>query len=423
VSIRRGRPRSMKAVKIIVAVLALALPFAACGGKQKAKITLEEAKGPGRDKELFRQGVEAIRKGNFDEGRILLNTMINTYSDSPLIKMSKLSIADSFYLQGGSKGLAQAEIEYRDWIQFFPDDNLADDTMLKIAEVHLKQVMAADRDTTHARLAERQLKDLLRRYPNTDAKPEVEQLMNQVQEILAMHELKVARFYFDIRESAGAAQLRTEEILNKYPNFSRFDEALFLHARAMELQEDTETASRNLAQIVANHPHSEFADRAKTLLKKWGKPIPEPDPAKVAEAGPDGKGLPSKLVGFMFGPHIDTSNKGVIIDRDLKTDDIVAKAQELSGLKASGPVTPGATTTSNSPDRPRRAATQAGQDVEVKPGAPADQKTATPATKDKKGKDKDKKKTDSSKTDSTKPDSSKPDSSKPDGASKVLRNP
>jgi outer membrane protein assembly factor BamD len=388
-------PSSMKVAKILIVVLALAIPFAACGGKAKSKITFEEAKGPGRDRELFRSGVEAIRKGSFDEGRILLNTMINTYSESPLIKYSKLSIADSYYLQGGSKGLAQAEVEYRDWIQFFPDDPLADDAMLKIAELHLKQVMAADRDTTHAKLAERQLKDVLRRYPNSDAKEEVEQLMNQVQEILAMHELKVARFYFEIRESAQAAQMRTEEILNKYPNFSRFDEALYLHAKAMELQEDTETASRDLSRIVTSHPHSEYLDRAKETLKKWGKPVPDSDPAKVAAAQPDGKGLPSRLVGFMFGPKIDTSSKGVIIDRDLKTDDIVAHVQEASGSKAVGPVTPGATTTSNAPDaRPRRAS-QAGQDVEVKPGTPADQKPQSSTSKDKKGKEKDKKKKDS----------------------------
>jgi len=385
----------MKVAKIVVVVLALALPFAACGGKAKTKVTFEEAKGPGRDRELFRQGIEAIRKTSYDEGRILLNTMINTYSESPMIKIAKLAIADSYYLQGGSKGLAQAEVEYRDWIQFFPDDPLADDAMMKMAEIHLRQVMAPDRDTTHAKLAERQLKDLMRRYPNSDAKDQVEQLMNQVQEILAMHELKVARFYFEIRESAQAAQMRTEEILNKYPNFSRFDEALFLHAKAMELQEDTETASRDLARIISSHPHSEYVDRAKETLKKWGKPVPDADPNKVAASPTDGKGLPSRLVGFMFGPHIDTSSKGVIIDRDLKTDDIVARAQEASGAKAVGPITPGATTTSNSPDaRPRRAS-EAGQDVEVKPGAPGDQKTQTPATKDKKSKDKDKKKKDS----------------------------
>ena len=385
----------MKAVKITILVLAFALPFAACGGKPKNRITIEEAKGPGRDRELFRQGVEAIRKGNYDEGRILLNTMINTYSDSPMIKMAKLAMADSFYFQGGSKGLAQAEVEYRDWIQFFPDDQLADDAMLKIAEIHLKQVVAADRDTTHARLAERQLKDLMRRYPNTDTKKQAEQMMTAVQEILAMHELKVARFYMVIRGSAQATQLRTEEILNKYPNFSRFDEALFLHSRAMEIQEDTETASQDLARIATSYPHSEYLDRAKETLKKWGKPVPQPDPAKVAEAPPEGKGLPSRLVGFVMGPHIDTSSKGVLIDRDLKTDEIVARAQELSGAKALGPITPGATTTSNSPDaRPRRA-TEAGQDVEVKPGAPADPKAQT-TSKDKKSKDKDKKKKDDS---------------------------
>jgi hypothetical protein len=78
----------------------------------------------------------------------------------------------------------------------------------------------------------------------------------------------------------------------------------------------------------------------------------------------------------------------VIIDRDLKADQIVARASEMAGTKEIGPVTPGATTTDNSPNaRPRRA-TQAGQDVEVKPGSPTEQKPATPSSKDKKSKDK-----------------------------------
>jgi hypothetical protein len=163
----------------------------------------------------------------------------------------------------------------------------------------------------------------------------------------------------------------------------------------MELQEDTETASQNLARIIASYPHSDYADRAKETLKKWGKPMPDADPAKVAAAPPDGKGIPSRLLGLVLGPHIDTSSKGVLIDRDLTTDQIVAHAQELSGSKAVGPVTPGATTTTNAVDgRPRRAS-EAGQDVEVKPGTAADQKAPSSTSKDKKSKDKDKKKKDS----------------------------
>src|SRR5436190_12211688 len=280
-TMRSGCQRSlMNAVKITILALALTLAFTACGGKPKSKITFEEAKGPGRDAELFRDAADAARKGNFDQGRILWNTMINTYTDSPMIKMAKLAIADTYYLQGGSKSLAQAEVEYRDWIQFFPDDKLTCDTMMKIAEIHLKQVIAADRDPTHAKLAERQLKDMLRRCPDAESKQKAEPLMNKVQEILAMHELKVARFYFVIRGSAQAAQLRIEEILNKYPNFSRFDEALYLHAKAMELQEDTETASQNLAQLLTRYPHSDYFDSAKDTTTKWGQPIPAPDPVK-----------------------------------------------------------------------------------------------------------------------------------------------
>jgi outer membrane protein assembly factor BamD len=379
----------MKAVKITILALALSLAFTACGGKPKSKITFEDAKGPGRDAELMHDGFDALRKGNFDQGRILLNTMINTYTDSPLIKMAKLAIADSYYLQGGSKSLAQAEVEYRDWIQFFPDDALAAETMMKMAEIHLKQVQAADRDITQARLAERQLKEMMRRYPNSEKKERTEQMMNEVQEILALHELKVAHFYFDIRQSATATQGRTEEILSKYPNFSRFDEALWLHARSLEQQEDTETASRDLTRIVSSYPKSDFAERAKETLKKWGKPVPESDPAKLAEAGPESKSMPARFAGLLFGPHIDTSDKGVLIDRDLKTDELVARAQELSGQRVTGPITPAASTTTNSPNaRPRRAG-QAGQDVEVKPGTPTDQKAQPPSTnKDKKSKDK-----------------------------------
>ncbi|MEN3332658.1 MAG: outer membrane protein assembly factor BamD [Blastocatellia bacterium] len=86
----------MKVVKISIMALAIAIVFAACGGKPKSKITFEDAKGPGRDAELMHDGFDALRKGNFDQGRILLNTMINTYTDSPLIKMAKLAIADSY---------------------------------------------------------------------------------------------------------------------------------------------------------------------------------------------------------------------------------------------------------------------------------------------------------------------------------------
>ncbi len=384
----------MKSARVVCLAFSVALVVSACGGKPKNRVPLEEAK-PGRDLELFRDGVTAIRKGSYDQGRMLINTSINTYPDSPMIRVAKLTIADSFYLEGGGKNLAQADVEYNDWLQFFPDDQLAVDVMMKRAEIHMRQVIAFNRDTTHARQAERQLKEILKLHPTTAKKPEIESRINEIQEFLAMHELDVARFYYERRQSAQAAQLRTEEILNKYPAFSRFDEALFLHAKAVSDQEDTETAAQDLTRLVINYPRSEFREKAEALLKKWGKQIPQPDPAKASEAPPEGKGLFPRMLGLVFGPKVSNiSSKGVIVDRDKQVDEIVARAQEVSGAaKPVGAITPGAGTTTNAVDsRPRRTG-EAGQDVVVKPGSssssPPDQKSSS--------KDKDKKKNGNSK--------------------------
>jgi len=179
----------MKAAKLWILVPGFALLLAACGGgKPKAKVAIEEAKA-GRDQELFRNATDEVRNGHYDSARVLYNTILNTYPDSPLTGVTKLAVPDSFYLEGGSKNLAQAEAGYREWLQFFPDNPIADDVRLKIAEIHMRQVMSPDRDITHARLAEKELKEIIRLNPNSAKKPEVVERVDEIQEYLAAHEL------------------------------------------------------------------------------------------------------------------------------------------------------------------------------------------------------------------------------------------
>ena len=103
--------------------------------------------------------------------------------------------------------------------------------MLKVAESEMRQMGLSDRDTTHARKAEQRLRVLLQQYPQTKLRPEVEQRLNEVQENLAMHNLQVARFYYDARYKGDGrglkgSQSRLKEIVEKYPNFSYMDEVL-----------------------------------------------------------------------------------------------------------------------------------------------------------------------------------------------------
>ena len=43
------------------------------------------------------------------QARILLQTLINAYPDSEYIARAKLAVGDSWYAEGGSAALAQAE--------------------------------------------------------------------------------------------------------------------------------------------------------------------------------------------------------------------------------------------------------------------------------------------------------------------------
>lgn len=108
----------MRRTTLGVILVALGIAVGGCGrGK---RVVLEEAR-PGRDRELLEQGMTEFEKGKYAVGRFLLQTLINTYPDSPFVPIAKLAIGDSFYLEGTSEALAQAEVEYLDFANFFPN--------------------------------------------------------------------------------------------------------------------------------------------------------------------------------------------------------------------------------------------------------------------------------------------------------------
>src|SRR6267378_3403090 len=53
------------------------------------------------DKILYDKAIEDVRRGRHEVGRLNLQTLINTYPDSEYLAKAKLSIADSFYKEGG----------------------------------------------------------------------------------------------------------------------------------------------------------------------------------------------------------------------------------------------------------------------------------------------------------------------------------
>src|SRR6266581_4482458 len=215
------RPFTPKPEKKKRGLLGRMVPFHGGGGGDEKYRDLTSTTAPGRDRVLFEEAAREVRKGSHETGRLLFNTIITTYPDSPYLSLSKLAIADSFYLEGGTSSLVQAAQAYQDWLTFFPTDPLADDAMLKVAESEMRQMGLSNRDITHARKAEQRLKALLQQYPQTKLRPTVEDRLREVQESLAMHNLVIARFYYESRYQKGrgtglkGAQSRLKEIVDR----------------------------------------------------------------------------------------------------------------------------------------------------------------------------------------------------------------
>src|SRR5687767_12594022 len=237
--------------------------FGLFGGGEDKYAELTGAPVAGRDRVLFEEAAKEVRKNNFDTGRLLFATIINTYPDSPFLPLAKLAIADSFYLEGTTANLIQAAQAYQDWLTFFPTDPLADDAMMKVAEAEMRQMGLSDRDISHARKAEQRLKVLLQQYPQTKLRPDVEQRLREVQDNLAMHNLQIGNFYYKTKfeqQKGGlkGAQSRYREIVEKYPNFSFMDEVLFRLAATYQQEEEPDEAAKYYQQILRNHPNREL---------------------------------------------------------------------------------------------------------------------------------------------------------------------
>ena len=90
------------------------------------------------DKILFDRAVNNIEHGNYLAARLTLNTLIDDYPSSEYQVRAKLAIADSWYREGGEHGKAQAEIEYKDFILFFPNTPEASAAALKLETLDKK---------------------------------------------------------------------------------------------------------------------------------------------------------------------------------------------------------------------------------------------------------------------------------------------
>ena len=340
---------------LILGLLLVALAFALGCTNKKSNNPLANVGSKQPDKVLFDRSMDAMKHNHFDVARMTLQTLINTYPDSEYIARAKLAVADSWYAEGGTTALQQAEIEYKDFKTFFPNMPEAAEAQLKVADIHYQEMEKPDRDFTHAERAEEEYRALIQEYPDSKLVPKAKQRLREVQEVLAQREFNVSQFYF-LRLAYPAAIARLKTLVDRYPLYRGADQALFMLGKSYEGEIDTvrklgradevtksrmierltKDAAEAYARIITRYPAMDRAVDAKERLEALHQPVPRPtkrmlEQNKREEASRQEAGLMAKGLGnFARGP--DVSRAAHVGDPTLVDPEPVTAIAFISGM-------------------------------------------------------------------------------------------
>ncbi len=271
---------------------------------------LANVKSDQPDKALFDKAMAAMKKGRFDVARLDLQTMLNTYPDSEYRMRAKLAVGDSWFKEGGTAALTQAESEYKDFETFFPNAPEAAEAQMKVGDIYYQQMEKPDRDYNNAQDAEKEYRNMINMFPDSPLIPRAKQKLRDVQEVLAERETQIG-LYYGSRENFPAAIARLETVVDTYPLYSKSDQALLaigdayageahsiqiasnlsgaVRERLHSMYEDKAAAA--YAKVITRYPMAPHVEDARDRLVAMNKPVPEPSDAAVAENDAEQKSM------------------------------------------------------------------------------------------------------------------------------------
>jgi outer membrane protein assembly factor BamD len=215
---------------------------------------------------------------------------------------AKLAIGDTWYKEGGSAALTQAEAEYKDFITFFPNTPEAAEAQMKVGDIYFQQMEKPDRDPQNAVHAEQEYRTMLQDFPDSPLVPRAKQRLREVQEVLAQRQFEIGSYYAT-RENAGASIARLQTVADTYPLFSHSDETLITLGdqyatqaqkvstlnipagpKAELIRVYNDRAAAAWERVVLRYPMAPHVEDAKDRLIALGRPVPEPTQQELAES-------------------------------------------------------------------------------------------------------------------------------------------
>ena len=245
------------------ALVAFAIPMlGACGGGGGGA---KDVAYVARDVEsLYAEAQKRLDKGNTLQAAALFDEVERQHPYSPWARRAQLMSAFSYYI---ARDYNKAITNAQRFLSIHPGNKDAPYAYYLIALSYYEQISDVNRDQKITEQAQTALREVNRRFPQSEYAADARLKLDLVADHLAGKEMEIGRHY----ERAGlwlAADMRFRNVVEKFQTTSHTPEALYRLTETSLALGVREEAVKYAAVLGANYPGSEWYERAYKLVEK-----------------------------------------------------------------------------------------------------------------------------------------------------------
>ncbi|MFW6131702.1 MAG: outer membrane protein assembly factor BamD [Candidatus Aminicenantaceae bacterium] len=216
------------------------------------------------DEKFFNLGTKYLKK-NEERGRLYLRQLIDTFPKSFYAQRAKLAIADSYFESNKAGSMILATSEYREFISLYPSSPSVPYAQYQIAMTFYERMLKPGCDQTNTKKALEEFQKLVSEYPLSDEAELAKEKMEKCEEYLAEHIFRIGKYYYKV-DAYKASVSRLNDILTKYPQYSKMDEVFYLLGDSYYRWEKVDESIPYFRKVISDYPNSKYAKKAKKIL-------------------------------------------------------------------------------------------------------------------------------------------------------------
>ncbi|MFP4459139.1 MAG: outer membrane protein assembly factor BamD [Candidatus Zixiibacteriota bacterium] len=244
-----------KNIFLLCTVLFSSIMFTGCAAKK------EMSEDPDN---IYKKAEMLYQREKYSKAIEKLDHLLLAHFGSQYAAPAQMLLAKCYFEKGE---YLTAASEFRRIVSAYGNSEFVEEAEFMIAESYWNLAPRADRDQTYTEQALMLYRDFLNFYPESDFADEAKKGIRQCLDKLAKKEYLATYIYYKLND-ADAVILYSDLILEEYPNAAVIPEVLLLKAWAHKEKGEHLKATDIYNQIINSYPRSDATEKAADQLEE-----------------------------------------------------------------------------------------------------------------------------------------------------------